>query len=316
MTKDFVMDMEVNVEKQKPHGRETIVSYYGDAHILKHPLAEFSQARKDKWLEKQYRAKAIIDEIKAVNNLRYNIPGMIHIEKDDYAVLEERAPGEHLTPELYKSLSRTQQVDIKDSMARFLVDMNELKPVFEVKDYSMVQELKMTKFTNMVDTKLPRWLDKEDIDYVVNLVQELSDFKYDTIQVWTHSDLNSGNVLYDVATSKISFIDFADSGYNLVLHDIFSPLNTDLGISKALYEDYKRFHDEKLYKIPGVKNADLQNIVRLRPRIPLLKRFIKCGDDLRLNPRDEKSVQNSMDKAQLMHDILDKLRYIESCYSK
>jgi len=42
-----------------------------------------------------------------------------------------------------------------------------------------------------------------------------------------------------------------------------------------------------------------------------LKRFTKAGDDLRMNPQSEKTVQNNEEKIQFMNKLIARIQYIE-----
>lgn len=305
--------MSMKTEIKEPHGRETFVAYFGDMYVMKRPLPGRD---KDAWLAKQHKTKEIIDEISAINNPVYNIPKMVFIKDDEYQLLEERAMGEPLTPALYQSLSQPQKTKIVNGMASFLVDMNELKPVRGEVLHNISSELKMEKLKNIVDNKMPRWFDVAEIKYMTELTEDISGFEYVTREAWSHSDLNCGNILYDKEKSQISFIDFAEANYNFIYRDIFSPFNVDLRICRIVYDLYTRLHDKNKYKMPGLRNPELQRIMRYRIMTVLLKRFIKAGDDLRLNPQSEKTHQNNFEKVIFMKDVMATLQYIEKQLSR
>lgn len=300
-------------ETKEPHGRETLVAYFGDRFVMKRPLPGHN---KDVWLAKQHKTKEIIDEIGAVNNPVYNIPKMVYIKDDEYQVLEERASGEPLTSALYQSLSQPQKTKIINGMASFLVDMNELKPVREEVYHNISSELKMKKLKNIIENKMPHWFDIDEIKYMTELTKDISGFEYVTREAWSHADLNFGNVLYDKEKSQISFIDFAEADYKFIYRDIFSPLNVDIRICRPVYDLYTRLHDKNKYKMPGLRNPELQRIMRYRVMTVLLKRFIKAGDDLRLNPQSDKAHKNNLEKAIFMKDVIETLQYIEKQLSK
>lgn len=305
--------MGMKTEIKEPHGRETFVAYFGDMYVMKRPLPGRD---KDAWLAKQHKTKEFIDEISAVNNPVYNIPKMVFIKDDEYQLLEERAMGEPLTPALYQSLSQPQKTKIVNGMANFLVDMNELKPVREEVLHNISSELKMERLRNIISNKMPRWFDVAEIKYMTELTEDISGFEYVTREAWSHSDLNCGNILYDKEKSQISFIDFAEASYNFIYRDIFSPFNVDLKICRVVYDLYTRLHDKNKYKMPGLRNPELQRIMRYRIMTVLLKRFIKAGDDLRLNPQSKKTHQNNFEKVIFMKDVMATLQYIEKQLSK
>ncbi|MBQ6011716.1 MAG: phosphotransferase [Alphaproteobacteria bacterium] len=298
----------MSMEIKEPHGRETCVAYFGDLYVMKRPLPG---RNKDAWLKKQHRTKEIIDEIGALNNPVYNIPKMIYIKDDEYQLLEERASGEPLTPDLYQSLSQPQKTKIVNGLASFLVDMNELKPVREEIYHNISSELKMEKLRNIINNKMPKWFDVEEVKYMDDLTDDISGFEYVTREAWSHADLNSGNVLYDKEKSQLSFIDFAEADYKFIYRDIFSPLNVDLRICRPVYDLYTRLHDKDKYKMPGLRNPELQRIMRYRIMTVLLKRFIKAGDDLRINAQSEKTHQNNIDKVFFMRELISNLQYTE-----
>lgn len=301
------------MEIKEPHGRETFVAYFGDLYVMKRPLPGHD---KDAWLKKQHKTKDIIDEIGVLNNPVYNIPKMVYIKDDEYQLLEERAMGEPLNFAFFQSLSPRQRTEIVNGMASFLVDMNELKPVREEVLHNISSELKMEKFGNIIESKMPRWFKVDEIKYMAKLRSEISNFEYITREAWSHCDLNPGNILYDKNTSKLSFIDFAEAGYNFIYRDIFSPLNVDLRICRPVYDLYTRLHDKNKYKMPGLRNPELQRIMRYRAMAVLLKRFIKAGDDLRLNAQSEKTNQNNIEKVFFMRELIGALQYIEKQLSK
>ena len=303
----------MNMEIKEPHGRETFVAYFGDLYVMKRPLPGRD---KDAWLKKQHKTKDIIDEIGALNNPVYNIPKMVYIKDDEYQLLEERAMGEPLNFAFFQSLSPRQRTEIVNGMASFLVDMNELKPVREEVLHNISSELKMEKVGNIIESKMPRWFKVDEIKYMAKLRSEISNFEYITREAWSHCDLNPGNILYDKNTSKLSFIDFAEAGYNFIYRDIFSPLNVDLRICRPVYDLYTRLHDKNKYKMPRLRNPELQLIMRYRAMAVLLKRFIKAGDDLRLNAQSEKTNQNNIEKVFFMRELIGALQYIEKQLSK
>lgn len=301
----------MKTEIKAPHGRETYIADFGEGLVMKRPLPEFTQAQKDKWLAKQHRTKEIIDDIKAVNNPVYNIPSMLHIKDDEYQLLEERAHGEPLTANVYQNLTGRQRYEIVTSLAHFLVDMNESKPVQTETLHKIADELKMQRLQNIVENKMPRWFDVGTVKYMSDLIKDVEGFEYVALKAWSHCDLNSGNVLYDAVNSKLYFIDFAEADYNFIFRDVFSPLAVDLEICKPVYEEYFKLHDKEKYRVYGPRNPELQNIMRYRIITVLLKRFTKAGDDLRMNPQSEKTVQNNEEKIQFMKNLIARIQYIE-----
>ncbi|MBQ3785539.1 MAG: hypothetical protein II843_04065, partial [Alphaproteobacteria bacterium] len=102
-----------------------------------------------------------------------------------------------------------------------------------------------------------------------------------------------------------------EADYKFIYRDIFSPLNVDLRICRPVYDLYTRLHDKDKYKMPGLRNPELQRIMRYRIMTVLLKRFIKAGDDLRINAQSEKTHQNNIDKVFFMRELISNLQYTE-----
>jgi len=224
--------------------------------------------------------------------------------------------GEPLTANLYQSLTGRQRYEIVTSLSHFLVDMNESKPVSEEVLHKISDELKMQRLQKIIENKMPKWFDVGAIKYMSDLMEDVQSFEYVTRKAWSHCDLNSGNVLYDANASKLYFIDFAEANYNFIFRDIFSPLAVDLEICKPLYEEYFKLHDKDKYRMYGSRNPELQNIMRYRIITVLLKRFIKAGDDLRLNPQSDKTKNNNAEKIQFMTSVISRIQYIEKQLTK
>ena len=292
------------------HGRETYIKYWGDF-VMKHPLPTLDAEKRISWLEKQNRTKLIIDEIYAVGNPRYNIPRMHHIEEDEFKILEERAPGIPLTAELYKSLTRRQQYEIIDSIAAFLVDMNELKPIGEIVSHKISDDIKFSRLDSFVNNKMNRWFSVSETNNLARIRDEVGTFEYETRLAWSHGDLNSGNVLYDPNSSKISFIDFAEADFKFIYRDIFAPLQIELDIWKPVYEAYIKMHNKDIYNMPSPRNPQLRNIMKYRLLTTLLRRIIKASDDLRINPVNQNSIDNNNAKIAFIREQLKKIKYVE-----
>ena len=304
------------IKNLKNHGRETYAVYYGDEFVLKRPLPTFNDVAKSIWLAKQHKTKSIIDDIRAIDNPVYNVPAMKFINDDEYQILEERAPGEPLTAELYNKLSKRQQFEIINSIANFLVDMNELRPIGDLKLHKIQYELKFSRLDKFIDTKMPIWFTKAEVKQMSRIRDEIGTFEYETRQAWSHGDLNPGNVLYDPSSSKISFIDFAEADYKYIYRDIFAPLQIELDIYKRVYETYCQLHNKNLYTMPSIKNENLREIMKYRIMVVWLRRFIKAADDLRVTPASQKCANNNMEKIFFMRRQMQNFTNLEKQFSK
>lgn len=292
------------------HGRETYIEEYG-GFVVKRPLPGRGDAAMADWLAKQHRTKGVVDAIRAVGNPTYNIPEMQFIHDNDFQVLEEFAPGVPLTADVYRSLTRRQKYEIVISLASFLVDMNESKPAKPVEKYNISGELKFSRLDNFVNNKMARWFTQTEVKYMAGIRDAVAEFEYETCPVWSHCDLNKGNVLYDAQASKLWIIDFAEADYRLIYRDIFSPLAIDLDIQRQVYETYKKLHDSSLYRMPGVNNGAIRDIMKYRIIVALLQRFIKASDDLRMNPASVKGHLNNDEKVMFMRQVMNRIRMLD-----
>ena len=297
------------------HGRESYVMYYGD-YVLKRPLPTLGEDARKKWLEKQHRTKDVVDSIRAVNNPVYHIPRMTFINDQEYQILEERAVGQPLTAALFEKLTRRQKAEVVISIANFLVDMNESRPVEDWRRHKISDELKFARLENFVGNKMARWFTDGEVRYMSQIRDEIGTFEYDTRPVWSHCDLNSGNVLYDSDNSRLFVIDFAEANYRFIYRDIFSSVAMELGIGAQIYEEYAKIHNDALYDIPSPDDKNLKNIMKYRLMTVLLRRFIKAADDLRANPANEKSVKNNENKVIFMRETMKQIKELEAAMAK
>ncbi len=293
------------------HGRETYIADFGQNFVMKRPLPTFGPDACQAWLKKQYNTKQAIDEIYNIGNPRYNIPRMLFIKDDEFQLLEERAPGQHLTADFYKTLLPRQKYEIIDGIAAFLVDMNELKPVEDINNHQISLELKFKRLTDFIDNKMPIWFTDDEIKYASSICDNISSFEYETHYAWSHCDLNSGNVLYDSDTNKLSFIDFAEAKYSFIYRDIFSPLQIELGIYKNVYNAYYKMHNKQKYSMPSPSNEILRNIMKYRLIFVLLRRIIKAADDMHVNTKSDKGRENNANKANFIREQLAAIKNIE-----
>lgn len=296
------------------HGRETYIADFGPGFVMKRPLPTTGEDGRIAWLNKQHRTKEIIDQIAAVGNPRYNIPKMLYIKDDEYQLLEERAPGEHLTADLYRTLSRRQRYEIIDGIAAFLVDMNELRPIGDIINHRIADDIKFNRLDNFINTKMDHWFTQTETQNLGRIRDSIGGFEYETRMAWSHGDLNSGNVLYDSATNTLSFIDFAEADYQLIYRDIFSKIQIELDIWNQVYETYTQLHNKDSYNMPGIRNPNLRNIMKYRILVTLLSRIIKASDDLRPNTKSAKGIANNELKVAFIREQMQKIDYVERIF--
>lgn len=314
--KNIVMKMPENISNLVHHGRETYAVYYGDRFVLKRPLPNSTAEKRDAWLAKQHKTKDAIDAIRAKKNPLYNVPAMEYIHDAEYQILEERAPGEPLTANLYSKLSARQKFEIVNSIASFLVDMNELKPIGAVQKNNIMNELKFSRLDKFIENKMHLWFTREEIYQMANIRDKIGKFEYETRLAWSHADISAKNVIYDAATSRLSFIDFAEADYKFIYRDIFAPLQIELNIYKNIYDVYYKMHNQELYYMPGAKTDAFREIMKHRIMVVFLRRFIKASDDLRITPANKKSADNNLEKLSFMRQQMQNIHNLEQQLSR
>lgn len=310
------MKMPENISNLVHHGRETYAVYYGDRFVLKRPLPNSTAEKRDAWLAKQHKTKDAIDAIRAKKNPLYNVPAMEYIHDAEYQILEERAPGEPLTADLYSKLSARQKFEIVNSIASFLVDMNELKPIGAVQKNNIMNELKFSRLDKFIENKMHLWFTREEIYQMANIRDKIGKFEYETRLAWSHADISAKNVIYDAATSRLSFIDFAEADYKFIYRDIFAPLQIELNIYKNIYDVYYKMHNQELYYMPGAKTDAFREIMKHRIMVVFLRRFIKASDDLRITPANKKSADNNLEKLSFMRQQMQNIHNLEQQLSR
>ena len=298
------------------HGRETYAVYYGDGYVLKRPLPTSTDEQKQKWLEKQHKTKECIDAIRAINHKVYNVPNMLFVNDDEYQILEERAPGGPLTRSAFRKLPARKRFEIINGIGTFLVDMNELKSAKSELNHKIVDEFKFDVLMHFVNNRMHEWFEKNEVLQMKRFCAQINSFTYNTYLAWSHGDLNSGNVFYDEDTGTLSFIDFAEAGYDFIYKDIFAPLQIDLGIERQVYEKYLDYHQRSLWNMPKLNNPKLSQIMKFRAESVLIKRFLKAAKDLRTNPQSIKGIKNTEQKVKFMRQQMAEILRLEQEFSK
>lgn len=68
--------------------------------------------------------------------------------------------------------------------------------------------------------------------------------------------------------------------------------------------------------MPSIKNDNLREIMKYRIIVTLLKRIIKASDNLRANPKNEKSINNNLNKIKFLREQVTTIQNIEKQFSK
>ena len=93
-------------------------------------------------------------------------------------------------------------------------------------------------------------------------------------------------------------------------------MQIELEIYKRCYEVYTKLHNKSLYPVLSPKNVALKEIMKFRIMGVMLKRFIKAADDLRLNPANEKSAKNNLEKVCFMRKQMQQIAMLENQLAK
>lgn len=225
------------INTDKP--RESIVFADGN-YVIKKPTATNKEHIKV-WVNKQKNAKNTVDNLlqksKYIN--QYFVPKIIEISNTDTPyVREERVLGQPVTKNFFKKLPLTQQEKLYDSLAAFITDMNQSKPILNMS--SLLQETDNNGY-NLVKVlaSIKQYLSKEDIEKI-NRIYKFFMSRSDMMEayVFFHGDMNENNMFYDIEHDVVSFLDFAESKYEnieyMFNHDLkkLQWLDTEKLISK------------------------------------------------------------------------------------
>lgn len=274
--------------KKLIHGKESYVVWYDD-YVVKRPLPSFGEPKKMEWLARQERAKKKIDEIVSTKKPGvYNIPRIVGINRDEFAVIEERAFGGHLCCNLYRGLNRSQKYKIIYGIATFISDMNNLRQPkqLHMEKLSPDKVDEANKILYQTETFIP----VVDFKYILRMQEELKSVEYDTVAFWSHGDLNQGNVMFDVTNDKLSFIDFADARYEDIYRGIASPVTVWLDIITKVYRAYKELSNN-VPKSFGINDYDVDKFTKYRALSLMMKNIIsECRRMLKV---DESRKQES-----------------------
>jgi len=229
-----------NLKILNPRPRESIVYIEDDNFIIKAPVYH---DRFGEWFKKQVDAKNIIDKLHKIKSPHYNIPHISLIKyrgKLDYVMRESRIHGEHLTPEFIETLSAEDTEAISHGLAHFCNDMNQLYPVKWEKDWDTASELMRERFDRIVKL-LSKHFPEKDLDIILdarNFIKSPDGADAQQCYVFSHTDFNSGNLLYNRDTKTLSIIDFAESKYENI-NDMFEKIGSYFGGTPNIMEIYK-----------------------------------------------------------------------------
>ncbi len=159
------------------------------------------------WLADMGRAKSISDQVRALNNPAYNVP-RTYISHGK--VYEEIAPGTKMR-DLPKSYTQQNSDWQMPSMAHFINDMSELRPVFYIGQNDRVGNMNLYD-VNCFLSQTGGMLASQDQDLIRSIFMYLCALPENSQMVVSHNDLHGGNIVVDALNRRLSFIDFEMAG--------------------------------------------------------------------------------------------------------
>lgn len=206
-------------------GKSTIVRRYG-ADVIMMPLSKLPDAQA-KWLQGQKDAAKITDVLRKKNSKSYILAEIVKINEAAPIFVQAEFledTDKRVTNEFYNTLSEDDRRIISSGIANLINDMNQMKPVKNM-------EMKV---------KLPPNISKSKIDKINEILKWLkSHSKYEDSFVFSHTDLNSDNILYNPKTKQLSVLDFTDAEY-MPVSQIFRMLEYTMPfVSDKVFDIYK-----------------------------------------------------------------------------
>lgn len=192
--------------------RETRVFADGN-YVIKTPNTTNPSYIKN-WLDKQSNAKHAVDDLCKIGNCGkfYFVPKITELSENDTPyVHEERVVGTPVTLDFFNALTPVQQDKIFDALTNFLVDMNQSRPVYDLISLLEKPDSKGFTFANVLSelqiSKENKLNVQNAYDFLKSHQEMLASY------VFFHGDMNEHNIFYDPEHNSVSFIDFAEAGY-------------------------------------------------------------------------------------------------------
>ncbi len=165
------------------------------------------------WMEKVRNAARVTSDIRALNNPAYDVP-RTYISHGK--VYEEVARGTRLS-DLPAGYLKQNMDWLIPAVANFMNDMAGLHPVKnEPRTYRGLIFPIWLPHERDVPELLELYsgiLDKSDFIFINSVIDYVSSLPDAHQMVFSHNDLNSGNVFVDTENRRITFIDFELAGY-------------------------------------------------------------------------------------------------------
>ncbi len=234
-------DLKYNSAKLVTHGWDNNIIILDDAFVFRFP-------RNDEYVNKFKTEVKLIKYLQ--DKVSIAIPNYKYLSKDNSFGGYPLIAGDVLKPELLESQPDNVKEKIAVDLADFLTKIHQTpKGVIDEMstpngawNYDHVKKL----YAEIKETLYPI-LSEDEINWLDVQFQNYFSLKGEVKMSLIHSDLNNGNILFNVKACRLSgILDFADAEYNDSALD-FSPL-LDYGedFMRSVINHYKGFKDEDL----------------------------------------------------------------------
>ncbi len=192
--------------------RETLV-FAADGLVIKRPVRNPDTA----WLAKQRHAQIVMDELNRVASSEYFVPQMLEISTAENFAIEQRAYGQPVTTDFFKTLTAADRDKIYRATAHFMNDINQMRPVVTQQNLfdgaNDATDLDKMSLKNIL-IQLKKHIPEKELK-IIKTAKSWFDTaaQTDASMVFSHGDMNENNIFYDPARGMVSFIDFADARY-------------------------------------------------------------------------------------------------------
>ena len=182
-----------------------------------------------RWLDSQKNAKKIADEIRAKNNPAYFVPKTFIAHGK---VREQFASGKRWC-DVFKTLSPQDKEWACKAIAELINDMSELRPVKYNKHGRNLPSIAIKgpeKLAEMLQKCDDKYISKANKKLIQDIYEYLMNVPENKMMVFSHNDLNGGNIIIDLEKRQVSVIDFEMAGYSSAFDIMYSGMFDSPGV--------------------------------------------------------------------------------------
>ena len=214
------------------------------------------------YIEKQLRGYKIIKNLLGINeDIGVNLPYLISIDRSNNQITEKFIDGKEFDKKIYDSLSLSDQNAVAYRLALFLHFMHNLHQV-QPATGSIKEKFDKGSFSSagdMIDIFENR-LSEDLIKLVIDAENYLLNTNTsDEVQVLTHKDLRSQNILFDKKSKEITVIDFELAGQSNIYDDFipYAPCSIiSWDLTKKIINHYNDIKENNIFiDLEKVRNA-------------------------------------------------------------